>query len=699
MCITEVYNCEKGTDSMKARRYVLVVGMFILMSLVTFAGTTGAKARVEQTPLSKAKITLSKTSYTYDGKTKKPAVTVKVGNKKLKKNKDYTVKYTKNKKPGTAKVTIKAKKKKSAKYKGSKTKTFKINKASRKLIPDKSSYSAVEGDGAFNIVAKASKGSGTITYSCSTTDVIKVTKAGKVTIVKKFDKNCKNLSKMTKDTIKKATAKVKISIAASAYYKAASTSVTVTINKKPVRTVDSEYSIKNYQYPTLNVSCETTKLTDLDWSLVTKYQVPGLAPTADDDWIKEYVQCNNLCPQGICIAGDYMLTTAYCMDSIHNSCIFIYNNKTGEYLRTLVLKDLKTHVGGITYDSKNQIVWICHSKKDKATGLYSLQKVAYSELKQYAAGNKSCVLSGTASLQKIPTKPSTISYSERDGYLWVAQFSDPKANSNTNDEEDEEETDNDATNEAKMYAYEYKDGKLSQVRQLNNTAVEDYLGVHTSDETIETDREDQDGPTTEKVVVVDEVYHSEGNLKKGDILYKVKDVRIESGEQLEDILAACKEDDVVEIEIHRLVAGEGEETVSGSAVQITTTEVSTVKLIIGTRGQIVYRNIPSYVQGVTFTKTGKTIFSCSYCRNTTKKKFISQVMIYGATDKDNPSGMGELEMAIAVPPMIEEVEMVGDELYMIFESAATTYLEGTDGKGESLCPIDKIVAVKLNWIS
>ena len=45
--------------------------------------------------------------------------------------------------------------------------------------------------------------------------------------------------------------------------------------------------------------------------------------------------------------------------------------------------------------------------------------------------------------------------------------------------------------------------------------------------------------------------------------------------------------------------------------------------------------------------------------------------------------------------MVEEVEMVGDEVYMIFESAATTYLEGTDGKGQSTCPIDKIISVKL----
>ena len=57
--------------------------------------------------------------------------------------------------------------------------------------------------------------------------------------------------------------------------------------------------------------------------------------------------------------------------------------------------------------------------------------------------------------------------------------------------------------------------------------------------------------------------------------------------------------------------------------------------------------------------------------------------------------LGDLELAIALPPMVEEVEVVGDEVYMIFESAATTYLEGTDGKGKSICPIDKIVSVKL----
>ena len=69
--------------------------------------------------------------------------------------------------------------------------------------------------------------------------------------------------------------------------------------------------------------------------------------------------------------------------------------------------------------------------------------------------------------------------------------------------------------------------------------------------------------------------------------------------------------------------------------------------------------------------------------------------MYDNSEAADPSMLGDLELVISLPPMVEEVEMVGDEVYMIFESAATTYLEGTDGKGQSTCPIDKIISVKL----
>ena len=72
--------------------------------------------------ISKASVTLSTSTYAYDGKAKTPSVTVKVGGKTLKKDTDYTVSYSNNTKIGTAKVTITGK----GNYTGSISKTFKI---------------------------------------------------------------------------------------------------------------------------------------------------------------------------------------------------------------------------------------------------------------------------------------------------------------------------------------------------------------------------------------------------------------------------------------------------------------------------------------------------------------------------------------------------------------------------------------------
>ncbi|MBQ6843434.1 MAG: leucine-rich repeat protein [Agathobacter sp.] len=75
-----------------------------------------------ESSIAQAKVTLSKTSYNYDGKSKKPTVTVKLENKKLVKDKDYTVSYKNNKNIGSATVIIKGK----GSYTGTITKTFTI---------------------------------------------------------------------------------------------------------------------------------------------------------------------------------------------------------------------------------------------------------------------------------------------------------------------------------------------------------------------------------------------------------------------------------------------------------------------------------------------------------------------------------------------------------------------------------------------
>ena len=72
--------------------------------------------------ISKASVTLSTSTYAYDGKTKTPSVTVKVNGKTLKKDTDYTVSYSNNTKVGTAKVTITGK----GNYTGSVSKTYSI---------------------------------------------------------------------------------------------------------------------------------------------------------------------------------------------------------------------------------------------------------------------------------------------------------------------------------------------------------------------------------------------------------------------------------------------------------------------------------------------------------------------------------------------------------------------------------------------
>ena len=72
--------------------------------------------------ISKASVTLSTSTYAYDGKAKTPSVNVKVNGKTLKKDTDYTVSYSNNTKVGTAKVTITGK----GNYTGSVSKTYSI---------------------------------------------------------------------------------------------------------------------------------------------------------------------------------------------------------------------------------------------------------------------------------------------------------------------------------------------------------------------------------------------------------------------------------------------------------------------------------------------------------------------------------------------------------------------------------------------
>ncbi len=86
--------------------------------------------------ISKCSASLSYSSYGYDGNAKRPTVTVKSGGMTLKQDKDYTVTYSNNVKPGTATVTIKGK----GEYRGTLKKTYHIGEVMSKITIPYASY-------------------------------------------------------------------------------------------------------------------------------------------------------------------------------------------------------------------------------------------------------------------------------------------------------------------------------------------------------------------------------------------------------------------------------------------------------------------------------------------------------------------------------------------------------------------------------
>ena len=92
-------------------------------------GTVSKTFKINPKAILSSGVTLSTTSYTYNGSAKKPGVTVKSGTKTLLKGTDYTVAYKNNTNVGTATVTVTGK----GNYTGTVSKTFKIT--AKKITP------------------------------------------------------------------------------------------------------------------------------------------------------------------------------------------------------------------------------------------------------------------------------------------------------------------------------------------------------------------------------------------------------------------------------------------------------------------------------------------------------------------------------------------------------------------------------------
>ena len=161
--------------------------------------------------ISKASVTLSTSTYAYDGKAKKPGVTVKLNGKTLKNGTDYTVSYSNNTKVGTAKVTITGK----GNYTGSVSKTYSIKNNFKKATISGISNKSYTGKNITQSITVKYNGKAlkkgtdyTVSYSNSKsigTATVKITGKGSYTgtIIKTFKIN------PAKQEIQKLTAKSK----------------------------------------------------------------------------------------------------------------------------------------------------------------------------------------------------------------------------------------------------------------------------------------------------------------------------------------------------------------------------------------------------------------------------------------------------------------------------------------------------------
>lgn len=182
-----------------------------------------------KTGLSSCQVSLNKSTYTYNGKAIEPVVTVKdltstqaaqadgpvvmASGKVLKKGKDYTVSYFNNVNAGKAKVTVTGK----GNYSGKKVMTFTIQKAKNTITASKISKKASAKAQTASLNAKA-KGGAKLTYR-SDNKAVTVSKAGKVTLAKKFV----------------GTATITITAAETKNYKATAKKITFTVKLPAVK--------------------------------------------------------------------------------------------------------------------------------------------------------------------------------------------------------------------------------------------------------------------------------------------------------------------------------------------------------------------------------------------------------------------------------------------------------------------------------
>lgn len=149
--------------------------------------------------------------------------------------------------------------------------------------------------------------------------------------------------------------------------------------------------------------------------------IPGLVKTyAVKDG--ESVSSDRYIPQGLCLAGDYMLVTAYDAGKKLNSVIYAIDRNEGRLVSTLTLPN-KYHAGGIAFDGEN--IWMTGDTSDKYKGRPFVQYMTYETFLEHIKDSVSEVPESDLSRNiYIKNKPSFLECDS--GKLWVGTFAGRK---------------------------------------------------------------------------------------------------------------------------------------------------------------------------------------------------------------------------------------------------------------------------------
>ena len=159
--------------------------------------------------IANTKVTLSKTSYAYDGKAKTPVVTVMDDDYLLQENEDYTITYSDNIKVGTATVMITG----IGRYTGTVSASFTIQQVKKNNVIKVSNITKTVSAKEQKVKIQATvNDKAKLTYS-SNNKSVKVNSSGEITIAKNFT----------------GTAVITITAAETARYKKTSCQITVTV--------------------------------------------------------------------------------------------------------------------------------------------------------------------------------------------------------------------------------------------------------------------------------------------------------------------------------------------------------------------------------------------------------------------------------------------------------------------------------------